>query len=104
MPEELKLEYAIAVGDGSFPFHMLRYDQCFPNDDHSAWLMDGDEDETKRMVVLARHSQPGRQWTPKVWEHYGWTLDAGEVDKGFQTLEDAKPKMYKLFKEGCKGA
>lgn len=103
MEKDLNLEYAIAVGDGMFPFHMLRHDQCFPNCDHSAGFMYGDENEEKRMVVLARHAKPGRPWTPKMWEHYGWTLDAGESDKGFRTLEDARVSMAELS-FGCKGA
>lgn len=98
-----ELEYAVAVGEGTFPFHMLHHEQCFPNGDHSAGFMYGDEDEEKRMVILARYRQPGGRWAVGIWGNYGWTLDAGEGDMGFKTIEEVLVKTTDLFKD-CKGA
>lgn len=90
MGEELKLDYAVAIGDGCFPFDMLRYDQCFPACcDHCSWDLEGDENEEERVVILGRYMRQSDRWTPDRWEHFGWTLLVYN-GRGFDLLEDAK--------------
>jgi hypothetical protein len=97
--EELKLEYAIAVGDGSFPFDMLRHDECFPACcDHCSWLLDGDENEEKRVVILGRYMQQSSRWSPDLWAHYGWTLTLDDL-RGFECLGNARHAVQILVKE-----
>lgn len=105
MGEELKLEYTVAIGDGSFPFDMLRVDQCFPACcDHCSWHLDGDENEEERFVILGRYMRQSDRWTPDQWDHYGWTLLVYN-GRGFDRLEDAKyaANMFLKGKEAIKG-
>lgn len=106
MGEELKLEYTAVIGDGSFPFDMLRYDQCFPACcEHCSWHLEGDENEEERIVILGRYMRQSDRWTPDRWEHFGWNLMVYN-GRGFDRLEDAKGAanlFVKLNKE-CKEA
>lgn len=101
MPKELKLEYAVAVGEGSFPFDMLRHDQCFPTCEHCSWLLDGDENEGRRVVILARHSEQRGRWTSERWASFGWKLITWCNSTGFKRIEEAKAAEEKILKE-CK--
>lgn len=97
-----KLEYAVAVGDGEFPFEMLHDDRCFPNCDHSAGFMRGDEDEERRVVILARYQHERSPWQTAKWKSFGWKLITnGDYEFGFYRIEEAKEAAEKALKE-CK--
>lgn len=104
MGKELKLEYAIAVGAGPFPFDMLRYDHCFPASESYSGEMGRDHYNHERVVIVARYRpQPGH-WTVDRWKSFGWELITyNDTDIGFDRFEEAKGAADKVLKE-CKEA
>ncbi len=99
MSNDLKLEYAVAVGDGEFPFYMLHEDRRFPNGDYSADFMYGGEDEGRRVVIVARYQHEPNPWQTSMWAHFGWTLITGGDGRGFVRIEDAVAAAEKECKE-----
>lgn len=74
MAKELKLEYAIAVGSGPFPFDMLRYDHCFPGSEIYSSEMGRDHYDHDRVVIVSRYQQQPGRWTTARWKSFGWEL------------------------------
>lgn len=103
MGKELKLEYAIAVGSGQFPFDMLRYDHCFPASESYSSELGRDHYQHERVVIVARYAhQPGR-WTVDRWKSFGWKLTMYSNTISFARFEEAKDAADKVLKE-CKEA
>ena len=102
MGKELKLEYAIAVGNGPFPFDMLRYDHCFPASECYSGEVGRDHYQHDRVVIVAKYRQQPGRWTADRWQSFGWTLIVYS-GRGFDRLEDANHAADLLMKE-CKEA
>lgn len=61
-----------AIGSGTFPYDMLRYDACTPADESGARSM-GDFEYRR---ILMRRYAPVRTWaTPRRWESFGWKVE-----------------------------
>lgn len=60
------------IGDGEFPFDMLRYDSCYPVTGEAVLRMSQNGD--RRCVELASR-QPRGLWRPTEsrWMSFGWT-------------------------------
>lgn len=104
MPKELKLVYAIAVGNGPFPFDMLRYDHCFPASESYSGEVGRAHYHHDRVVILARYEMQPGHWTTARWKSFGWELITyGGDEFGFERFEEAKGTADKILKE-CKEA
>jgi len=99
-----KLEYAVVVGSGAFPWDMLRYDFCSPateaDDAHAleriewAAVMEKEEPFPFRAVVLKRWKVAG-DWTPARWKSQGWDM-LGVFPE--YSLEEARRKGLEAVK------
>lgn len=88
--------YAVAVGRGSFPFDMLRYDACFPAfESYSLSLRGEGIDAGPRVIILARYrGQPG-SWTPARWESFLWSIRTFESE--YEARDHARAMIESLF-------
>ena len=68
------------TGRGSFPFDMLRYDQCFPADTGSANNMsrsgEYDVPQHELPVIVLHHFHDHPEWEPTFgrWASFGWGI------------------------------
>lgn len=97
MAKEMKLEYAVAVGAGPFPFDMLRYDHCFPASESYSSEVGHDHYEHDRVVIVAKYRHQPGNWTPARWKSFGWELIT------FESFGEAHMAAEKILKE-CKVA
>ena len=71
------------TGTGEFPFDMLRYDRCFPEDSESAGAMNTPlmRDYSKPRSVTLRRDNVSKNTRPTRdrWSSFGWTV--GSVDE-----------------------
>lgn len=96
--KELKKEFAIAVGNGEFPFDMLRYDHCFPASESDSGEMGRNHYQHDRAVIVAKYRQQPGRWTVDRWQSFGWALIVYS-GRGFDLFEDAKHAADLLKKE-----
>ncbi len=61
-----KQEFYVS-GDGPFPFDMLRYDQCWPANESSSFIL---AERGMRVIEMVSNTRI----TPGRWESYGWRL------------------------------
>lgn len=65
-------------GSGSFPFDMLRYDDCWPHTERYDSAALQHESRTRRRVVLATNSQSAP--TAERWASFNWkVIGRGEI-------------------------
>jgi hypothetical protein len=72
------VSYAVVMGEGEFPYDMLRYDNCRPWKELDSGSMRYDAmtgPKGERWVVLERlHVDTNPRWTGDRWKSFGWTL------------------------------
>lgn len=68
-----KLHTFTVEGGGSFPYDMLRYDECFPAAESESGLMQSHE--TKHRIIQLRAWQSS-WWTPTDarWDSFNWVV------------------------------
>lgn len=66
--------YFVVVGQGEFPYDMLRYDRCFPWLERSSHEMSHSHEQ--RRVVRLESPNRERHWRPNEerWKSMGWTV------------------------------
>ncbi len=68
--------FAKVTGIGDFPFDMLRYDACWPQDSQDVVNMTHvyRELETNRQIARTVKLKSFYQFTPARWASFGWNL------------------------------
>ena len=71
--------HAEAVGCGTFPLDMLRYDQCWPLAPGDSYMITESGVRTIRLgkvldCTMDPRSVATRRWTADRWQSFGWTL------------------------------
>ena len=83
-----KTEYAVVIGSFTFPFDMLRYDQCWPVCEGQIGLLAGGHAE--RAVVVASYGR----FTISRWRSFGWQCTEFGSDQRSATDANRKANEF----------